>query len=235
MSKYILRLDDACEKRDIDKWGRIEKLCDIYNVKPLVGIIPNCQDPEMDKYKTDETFWSTVECWIDKGWTVAMHGYNHVYRTDNGGINPVNSHSEFAGLSVEEQKRKIRKGVDIFFQHNIVPKVFFAPSHTFDENTLEALRACSQISVISDTVSSKPYSKYGFTFVPVQAGAVRRLPCKVITFCYHPNTMNDYEFGKLENFLIENYKRFIEFPSNAVKRKLSIFDKLLSYLYFARR
>lgn len=45
MAKYILRLDDACEKRDIEKWDLMEQLLDQYNIKPLVGIIPHCEDP----------------------------------------------------------------------------------------------------------------------------------------------------------------------------------------------
>lgn len=28
MSKYIMRLDDACEKRDIEKWNCMEVLLD---------------------------------------------------------------------------------------------------------------------------------------------------------------------------------------------------------------
>lgn len=58
---YIIRLDDACEKRDIKKWDRIEKILDKYNVKAIVGIIPNCKDPDMDKYLIDDDFWKLVK------------------------------------------------------------------------------------------------------------------------------------------------------------------------------
>ena len=40
MSKYIMRLDDAAEKMDIEKWSRMEKLLDKHSIKPLVGVIP---------------------------------------------------------------------------------------------------------------------------------------------------------------------------------------------------
>ena len=106
MSKYIIRLDDACEKMDVEKWDRMEKLLDKYKVKPLVGVIPHCEDPMMDKYEFDAEFWKKVEIWKNKGWTIAMHGYNHVYGTPCGGMNPVNKRSEFAGLSYEEQAEK---------------------------------------------------------------------------------------------------------------------------------
>ena len=44
MNHYILRLDDASEYMDVDKWQRMETLLDKYNIKPLVGIIPDNQD-----------------------------------------------------------------------------------------------------------------------------------------------------------------------------------------------
>ena len=234
MSKYIMRLDDACEKRDVAKWNRMEELLDRYEVKPLVGVIPHCEDPEMKEYPVDEHFWDCVKCWQKKDWTIAMHGYNHVYVTKCGGINPVNARSEFAGLPIEEQKDKIKKGVLIMREHGINPKVFFAPSHTFDENTLVALKEESDIRIISDTIAMAPYSKYGFTFVPQQSGRVRKLPLSMVTFCYHPNMMKDNDFERLEIFLQKNKDSFIIFPVQDVNRKINIFDKLLNAVYMRR-
>jgi predicted deacetylase len=85
-------------------------------------------------------------------------------------------------------------------EHGIDPKVFFAPAHTFDNNTLIALKECSNIRIISDTIANDVYSQFGFTFVPQQSGRVRKLPFKTVTFCYHPNVMNDDEFVRLEKF-----------------------------------
>jgi len=234
MEKYIIRLDDACEKCDIEKWDRIEQILDKYRVKPLVGVIPHCEDPMMDQYEIDAEFWERVDSWISKGWIIAMHGYNHVYGTECGGINPVNKRSEFAGESLEVQKSKISKGVAIMREHGIDPKVFFAPAHTFDNNTLIALKECSNIRIISDTIANDIYTKYGFTFVPQQAGRVRKLPFKTVTFCYHPNVMNDDEFVRLEKFL-KRYKNYVPFPLEETTRKLSIVDLLLNRLYFIRR
>ena len=124
MPKYLLRLDDACEKRDVEKWEKTERILDEFGVRPLVGKIPNCEDPMMDKYPIDEEFWTKVDSWIKKGWVVAMHGYNHVYSTSSGGINPVQKRSEFAGEPLSVQKEKIRKGVAIMRSHGIDPKVF---------------------------------------------------------------------------------------------------------------
>lgn len=235
MSKYILRLDDAAEKMDVEKWHRMEQLLDKYNIKPLVGVIPDCKDRMMDEYQIDEKFWDKVKCWERKGWTIALHGYEHVYCTDNGGINPVNPRSEFAGVPLEEQKRKVREGIKIFKAHGINPKVFFAPSHTFDEKTIEAIKTESEIRIISDTIANKPYTKYGMTFVPQQSGRVRKLPFGVITFCYHPNAMGERDFECLDRFLDDNVSDFIAFPISNVSRKMSFIDWILLKLYFIRR
>lgn len=57
MNHYILRLDDASEYMDVDKWQRMETLLDKYNIKPLVGIIPDNQDPSLaGVYTQDPTF-----------------------------------------------------------------------------------------------------------------------------------------------------------------------------------
>lgn len=234
MSRYIMRLDDACPKRDVAKWDRMETLLDRYGVKPLVGIIPDCKDPDMDCYAEDVDFWTKrVVVWQSKGWQLALHGYNHVFKTELGGINPVNKRSEFAGVPFEEQRKMIADGIRILRSHNINPKVFFAPAHTFDENTIKALLEESDIRVVSDTPANKPYSKYGMTFVPQQSGHVRKLPLNTVTFCYHPNTMNNKSFVQLESFLQQN--TFVDFPINTVVRKPSFLDKFLMGRYYARR
>lgn len=235
MSSYIMRLDDACEKRDIEKWDRIEAVLDKYGIKPLVGVIPHCEDPEMEKYDPDPSFWQKVSVWLGKGWSVAMHGYNHVYSTSCGGINPVNKRSEFAGEPLEVQKEKIRKGVEIMRSHGVEPEIFFAPSHTFDENTLVALKEESNIRAISDTIAWDSYRSGDFVFIPQQSGRVRKLPFKTVTFCYHPNMMSEQTFSELEDFLQKNGRSFKSFSTEGIKRKRSFIDNLLSKIYFGKR
>lgn len=233
MTRYLMRLDDACPKRDVIKWDRMEKLLDKYGVKPLVGIIPDCMDPYMSSYREDPDFWNVrVKEWQAKGWEMALHGFNHVFNTECGGINPVNKCSEFAGLPLERQKKMIAEGVALLRAHGINPKVFFAPAHTFDENTIKALQEESDIRIISDTPANKPYSRFGMTFVPQQSGRVRKLPFDIVTFCYHPNTMSENMFAQLEEFL-KIYK-FDVFPMEQSERKLSLLDKLLMKVYYAR-
>jgi len=183
LTKYIMRLDDACPHWDAEKWKRVEFILDNHGIKLLVGLIPMVEDPVLVAYPEDDAYWNRVEGWRKKGWELALHGCTHVYATEDGGLNPVNRRSEFAGLPLENQREKISRGVSELAERGIHPRVFFAPSHTFDLNTLEALRIESNIRVVSDTVAFAPYSKYGFTFVPQQSGRVRSLKMPVVTFC----------------------------------------------------
>ena len=171
--------------------------------------------------------------WIDKGWTPAMHGYEHRYLTEDGGINPINKRSEFAGLAFEKQAEKIKKGYEILLGHGLNPEIFFAPSHTFDENTLKAIKAETPIRIISDTIAWDIYKENSLWFIPQQSGRVRKLPFKIVTFCYHPNTMNERSFSELEAFVCKQSKRFIDYKTLLLpNRKRTKLDNLLNHMYF---
>ena len=222
---------------DIGKWAQMEKLLDKYSIKPIVGVIPNNKDVDMtSKYAKNNAFWEKVREWKSKGWELALHGYDHVCTTKDGGMNPVNNRSEFAGVPLKKQEEKIELGIKVFNSHDIEPRIFFAPSHTFDKNTLIALKNKSKIKIISDTVANDMYKYDGFYFIPQQSGRVRNLKFKITTFCYHPNTMNHSDFDELEGFLKLNSDKFIDISKLEFKsRDKSIYDKLLSFIYFSKR
>lgn len=235
---YIIRLDDACSFYDSEKWQRIEAVLNKFSVKPIVAVIPNCEDPLMlDKYVKDESFWDKARNWQEKGWTIALHGYNHVYINHNAkGINPVNDYSEFAGVALNEQIEKIRKGLEIFKKQGLTTNIFVAPAHSFDLNTLKALKKESDIRIISDTIASDIYFKYGFYFIPQQCGALRKLPFKVVTGCYHPNSMNNKDFEVLEAFLNAHFNKFVSIDElSFAPRRFSLYDFFLKMLYFTFR
>jgi predicted deacetylase len=236
MKKYYFRLDDACECLDIEKWNKIEKIFDKHNLFPLVGVIPNCDDQDLKKYPNYPRFWNKIRYLEEKGWIIALHGYSHVYDSKEGGINPVHQRSEFAGKSLDVQKELINKGLETLNRQKLNPVVFFAPSHTFDENTLIAIKECSNIRVISDTIARKRYKYKDITFVPQQSGKVRKVPfCKEITFCYHPNTMTENDFTELDEFITKHRKNICNFDYSLTEKKKTFLDYLLSKLYFIKR
>ena len=155
----------------------------------------------------------------------------------DGGINPIHNRSEFVSLSLEEQKKKISGGYNIFQSQNIGAKIFFAPSHTFDENTLQALKDETPIRIISDTIANNVYKMNDFFFLPCQEGKCRTLPFKFVTISLHPNEMKENDFANLELFLKTNasncIKGFDELP--LLERNFSLYDRLLRFLYFSLR
>lgn len=238
--QYLIRLDDACPTMNHEKWGRIENILDKYGVKPMVGIIPHNKDPEMQIDPEDKGFWNKVLAWEKKGWAIALHGYNHCYCSDKGllGLNPMWKESEFVGLSVEQQGEKIRKGMAIMQEYGIKPVYFFAPSHTFDENTLEAIREESDIRIISDTIATGPYRHKDFVFIPQFSGSCREMKMKgLFTFCLHPNIMNDEAFDNTEQFIRLHRQSFISFDEINIENLggKSLFDRMLSWVYFTQR
>jgi predicted deacetylase len=214
----------------------MEDILDKYDVKPLVGIIPANADPETMIDPEDASFWEKAHSWEKKGWRIALHGYNHVCTTETGGLNPVHKRSEFAGLTYEEQCRKIRDGYALLEEKGVDVKWFFAPSHTFDENTLKAIKERTPIRNISDMIATKPYKKYGLTFTPCQMGVLREMPISGYwCACYHPNIMKDEEYVALESFLKSHKEEFISFEELPEAGSKSIKDKLLSLAYYTLR
>lgn len=232
---YYIRLDDAAEFRDVDRWNQMEDLLKKHRIKPMFGIIPDCQDPDLLKYPKDERFWETVKRWIDMGWTPAMHGYQHVFKTNEGGVNPVNNYSEFAGVAYDKQSISISLGYEMLKSHDVAVDIFFAPAHTYDNNTLRAIKENTEIRIISDTVANDIYYQKDFYYIPQQSGAVRKLPFKTTTFCYHPNTMNESDFQRLEVFIEDHSAEFGDLSKLVLKkRKKSLYDMLLQRLYHLR-
>ncbi|MCE8566691.1 MULTISPECIES: DUF2334 domain-containing protein [Bacteroides] len=235
---YLIRLDDACPTMDKNKWERIEFILDQYKICPMVGVIPFNQDISLERNETDYNFWDKVKDWQNKGWKIALHGYNHIYCSKNSGINPVHKRSEFAGLPLDIQKKKIVDGENILLMKGIRPTYFFAPSHTFDDNTLAALKEGSKIRMISDTPAFSPYREKGFIFIPQQFGTFRDVMIPGYwTFCFHPNSMCDNEFVEFEKFIEKHNVRFISFGDIDITKlgSRTIWDKCYASLYYLYR
>lgn len=240
MNKYLIRLDDACPTMDAQKWQRMEDILDAFGVKPMVGVIPANEDPKQMIDTEDSRFWFKVKNWENKGWAIALHGYDHCFISDKGmaGLNPLWARSEFAGVPLVLQKKKIHKGIEVCRANGIEPEYFFAPAHTFDENTLQALREESNIRIISDTIATKPYRKNDFVFIPQLGGHCTEMKISGIwTFCLHPSAMKEEEFIATERFLHVHKDEMFDFEklNHTNLKDKSFIDKILSFAYFTYR
>lgn len=237
-TEYLIRLDDACPFMRKEQWNCVETLLDKYGVKPLVGIIPDAKDELVVCDNEDPDFWGKALKWQEKGWAIALHGYDHIYISEEGGVNPLWKRSEYAGVPLERQKDKIREGLAILKNKGLKPHYFFAPSHTFDKNTLEALKSESDIRIISDTIGRYPYKKNDFVFIPQIFGHCVKIPLSgIYTFCFHPNSMSDGAFMALERFLERYRDHFTNFDSIDIEkiREKSLLDKFISVIFFGLR
>lgn len=229
MIRYIIRLDDASEIMNVSAWERIEELLDNYNVKPIVGIIPNNKDTffnEMFKNQENVKFWDKARKWQDKGWTIAQHGFTHVYRDDEG------VHSEFSGLSLDKQKSILKKGYDILQSYDIKPTCFFAPAHAFDRNTVKSCVELKYYDFISDGYSLYPYKEDDMLFIPSIFDTPHKiLPFGVYTFVLHPNFMTEHDFEYVRDFIKNNAQYFKPVDQILTEidldRKKTFFDEIL--------
>lgn len=237
MVKYIIRLDDACPTMNWINWNKIFKILDKNNIKPIVAVIPNNEDHNLKIDSPRKDFWNIVKKWELKGYHIAMHGYNHVYISHHKGIIPINDRSEFAGVRKEEQLKKIKLSWKILNENKIVPKIWAAPAHTFDKNTLEALKTETNIQIISDGISTMPFSKYGFFWLPQQLWKPQKKRRGIWTICLHPNNMTKNFFNSIELFFNLNKEKFTLDISSILyefnRKPKSLFDHLFAFYFFS--
>lgn len=233
-AKYLIRLDDASPTMDKYKWQKMESLLDKFDIKPIVAVIPNNCDKQQFIDEFDPNFWNKVRIWQKKKWTIALHGYDHCYITNDPGIIPFNFDSEFAGVPVEKQIEKLNKAIDIFNREGILTEVFVAPSHSFDLNTLEALKVSTNIRIISDGLAINPYYSDDFFWIPQQLWNYRDMKFGIWTICLHPNVMKETDFEELNKFIQINNNKFTSVEKIKLKRRKKnlmdfMFGKYLIY------
>ncbi len=205
-AQYLVRLDDACETMNRHKWGLIERLLDQLAIKPIVAVVPDNQDPSLVFGEHDSLFWEKVRAWAAKGWTIAMHGHTHVMQPTNSKLLvPYYARSEFAGLALDHQADKIRAAWQKFQTEGVVPDVWVAPAHSFDEVTLEALGKETSIRVVSDGIAFSPYYEHGFHWIPQQLWNPVRRTSGLWTICLHPNGMSDSEISAFGNTMTSGF------------------------------
>ena len=166
-------------------------------IKPIVAVIPDNKDPKMFIENENPRFWERVRSWQAKGWTIGLHGYQHIYVSRQSGILGLSRKSEFSGLSCDEQARKLDAGLAKFASERVKPDLWIAPSHSFDEVTLGLLRERG-INSLSDGYFAYPGKDgRGSFWLPQQLWRLRKIPIGIWTICYHHN---DWDEATQDNF-----------------------------------
>mgnify|MGYP001246517587 CR=1 FL=1 len=232
-AKYLIRFDDICPTMDWDTWDVIENEISKLNIKPIVAIVPDNKDRALIVDKQHDQFWSRVRSWQENGWTIAMHGYQHLYKTDNPGLLKLNKYSEFSGLHYEEQRKMVMNAKKIFECNGITPKLWVAPAHSFDENTINALLEID-IRIISDGFYTKPIKHLNMIWMPQQLWRFHNFRSGIWTVCYHINGIENKEIEKICSDL-KSFRNNIKSLDYVLKNTLinphNIFQNIFSIIW----
>ena len=134
--------------------------------------------------------------------------------------------SEFCDHTYEEQYKKLKEGLEKFNSENIKIKIFFAPNHTFDKNTILALKKCG-INQILDGYGLMPYEENGMQFVPQLFYKLYTVPFGVQTFQIHLNYFKQKDFEEFEKFIKSNSKKIITYEQAISKLTNNLQHKII--------
>ncbi|MBD5546106.1 MAG: DUF2334 domain-containing protein [Lachnospiraceae bacterium] len=222
--KIAVRLDDITPDMDWERFFQFKALLDRYQVKPLIGIVPDNQDENLKKQtkksQIPEDFWSYIKELKADGWTLAMHGVHHIYTTDKGGLFPLNNFSEFAGIPLDKQKEMLSKGKQILKEKGIETKIFMAPAHSYDRNTLKALKEIG-FTALTDGFGSHPYLWDGLKFYPISFNLSSTFKKKTgySTMVVHTDTVTSNDLNRYESYFQNkniqwiSFKEYLEQPA----------------------
>ncbi|MFN7930694.1 MAG: DUF2334 domain-containing protein [Blastocatellia bacterium] len=194
---YLLRFDDLCPTMNWAIWDELEAILVREQICPLLAVVPDNQDPELQCAPPAPDFWERVRSWQARGWNVALHGYQHKFVTAEAGLIGLNPFSEFAGLPAPAQKEKLARALAIFRREKLVADAWSAPAHSFDQTTLQCL-ADMGLRTISDGLFLLPQlDAQGFFWLPQQLSDFRSFPVGVFTICLH---INQWDHERLRRF-----------------------------------
>ncbi len=209
-TRFLIRFDDITPGMAWTKFAPFEQAADELDLPYLIGVVPECRDPSLTVEPERADFWNWLRGRAAKGWTIAQHGYTHMYATSERGLLGIGSKSEFAGLPYSEQYQKLAAGKDILVREGIWHGVFMAPSHSFDGNTLKALKALD-FKAITDGYGFYAYDVEGLVALPQLLSKPLGLGFGVETICLHANTMSEASIKRMVDFIKAHHTQVIGF------------------------
>lgn len=223
----LVRLDDICETMNFANFKRMTNLLDKYNIKPLLGIVPDNKDKKLCVEVVNSGYKEIIDECISKGYSIAMHGVYHVYDSTSKGLVTNRPKSEFSGKSYITQFELLKYGMDVLQQKGFSTDIFFAPGHSYDRTTIKALRNVG-IRIVSDGRSLSSYVRNGILFIPVRCFGTDIKPCKgITTLCFHTNTMSEHDFISFEAYIKKNLGMFCDFSEIKALKEANIIISII--------
>jgi predicted deacetylase len=206
-AQYLLRVDDLCPTVSRERWRRLRSLMEEFRLQPILAVVPENRDPELEASLPDPAFWEQMRALESAGATIGLHGYRHLCLSRGRSLVDLHRTSEFAGVAAETQRVWIRDGLHILRGHRLNPRIWVAPRHGFDAHTFAALRA-ERIHLLSDGFARTPFLKDGVTWIPLQLWGPVHKRKGLWTICVHANTMRDGDMERLCGFLAAHAAQF---------------------------
>lgn len=189
-TQYLIRFDDITPGMAWTRFQPFEDLARELRLPYLLGVVPDCRDVKLMVEPTRIDFWPWVRRMKANGATIAQHGYTHLYETNRAGLLGIGRKSEFAGLPYEVQFERLARGKEIMQSEGVWDGVFMAPSHSFDADTVKALKALG-FRGLTDGFGFFPYEIEGLKAVPQLFARPFGFGLGVETICIHANTLSD--------------------------------------------
>lgn len=208
----ILRFDDITPAMAWDKFLPIKTRLGQLGVRCILGVVPECRDDALNIAEPRTDFFDLVRGWALSGDSIAQHGTFHVYDSSAGGLLGINARSEFAGHSFEKQLERLARGKAVLEREGVWQPYFMAPSHSFDLNTLRALRSLGFLAV-TDGVGFHPYLVEDLLFVPQLTSRALPVTIGVQTICIHINSMTQPQLERLLEFVERRASAFCDFKA----------------------
>jgi predicted deacetylase len=206
-AQYLLRFDDLCPTMDGARWERFEPLLRRFGIRPILAVVPDNQDPDLQIGQPDPKFWEKMRTMQAEGATIGLHGYQHVCEAEGRGLVPVHRRTEFAGAPRDCQQEWIRAGLRILRGHGLEARIWVAPRHGLDRRTLWVLRE-EGIGLVSDGFARRPFKAGGLTWIPQQLWGPGERGPGLWTICVHANVAADEVVEELEAFVARRAAQF---------------------------
>ena len=209
-AQYLLRVDDLCPTVHERRWQRLATIIEEFGIHPILTVVPDNQDAELRNSPPNPAFWAQMREMQAAGAAIAIHGYRHECTQRGKSILPFHSRTEFSGRPVEQQREMLRSGLRMLRVEGLNPRLWVAPRHGFDWNTLAALRK-EGIEYLSDGIARRPFLRGGVVWIPQQIWAPVERNNGLWTICLHPTTTTRSVAQELRVFLSRHAVRFTSF------------------------
>lgn len=209
-AQYLLRIDDVCPTVHHESWQALASIIREFRIFPILAVVPHNEDPQLRQSLENPQVWEDLRIMQSEGSAIGLHGFNHLCTSRAKSLIPLHSEVEFSGLPLEEQRARIRAGIEILRSQGLTPQLWIAPRHGFDRNTLKALHA-EGIEWLSDGMARIPFMRGGMCWIPQQLWGPLGKTSGIWTICLHPGPQLLNNLKGIRDFVAQHHEQFTSF------------------------